>query len=312
MKKYIEYSALFGCMLTFAAFAACASDGKDRYADSPKNDIIITQPDSADGGDSDDLPETPEMPNAPQLPETPQLPSAPQAPDDGQTSIRPQAPPQPEKPTAEYVRVDVNGLNVRSGPATSFPSLGVVESGVLLKPISIENCWYRIEYRNRTAYVSARPDYTSEIAFDIGNIDGNVESVVEEGIRVLGTEYVYGATRYHDGKGRLIGGFTTDAFDCSSLMQYIFYKGSGRLLGVTSRAQSVQGEFIQKSQIKRGDLLFFTNASRKNNTGLERVGHVALYLGNNYILHTASDYAKIEQISPARWNYYISARRILS
>ena len=57
--------------------------------------------------------------------------------------------------------------------------------------------------------------------------------------------------------------------------------------------------------------MFFTNASRKNNTGVERIGHVAMYLGDNYILHTASDYAKIEKISSTRWGYYIQSQRML-
>ena len=56
--------------------------------------------------------------------------------------------------------------------------------------------------------------------------------------------------------------------------------------------------------------MFFTNATRKDKVGIERIGHVALYLGDNYILHTASDYAKIEQISQARWSYYITSRRV--
>ena len=57
--------------------------------------------------------------------------------------------------------------------------------------------------------------------------------------------------------------------------------------------------------------MFFTNASRKNNTGIERVGHVAIYLGGNYILHTASDHAVIEPISATRWSYYITTRDVL-
>jgi cell wall-associated NlpC family hydrolase len=58
-------------------------------------------------------------------------------------------------------------------------------------------------------------------------------------------------------------------------------------------------------------LLFFTNDSRKDNKGIERVGHVALYLGDNLILHTASDYAKIEEISTKRWSYFIQAQRMV-
>ncbi|MDE7306575.1 MAG: C40 family peptidase, partial [Clostridia bacterium] len=127
----------------------------------------------------------------------------------------------------------------------------------------------------------------------------------------LGTPYVYGAVRLHDGKGNMLKGFTKNAFDCSSLMQYMFYEGAGKLLNVTTRTQVSQGKTVSKSQLKRGDLMFFTNASRKNNTGVERIGHVAIYLGDNYILHTASDYAKIEQISATRWGYFIQAQRML-
>ena len=35
------------------------------------------------------------------------------------------------------------------------------------------------------------------------------------------------------------------------------------------------------------------------------------YLGENLILHTASDYAKIEEISAARWKYYIQSQRMI-
>ena len=49
----------------------------------------------------------------------------------------------------------------------------------------------------------------------------------------------------------------------------------------------------------------------RDSTGIERVGHVAIYLGDNYILHTASDYARIEQISSLRWSYYIETRDFL-
>ncbi len=137
------------------------------------------------------------------------------------------------------------------------------------------------------------------------------ESVIEEGAKLLGTPYVYGAVRYHDGNGNLNKNFTVSAFDCSSLTQYIFYKGANVLLNVTTRTQIYQGTTIAKTDLQRGDLLFFTNASRYNNTGIERIGHVALYLGNNLILHTSSDYAKIEEISSQRWSYFIQAQRMV-
>ncbi|MGN0805404.1 MAG: C40 family peptidase [Candidatus Coproplasma sp.] len=141
--------------------------------------------------------------------------------------------------------------------------------------------------------------------------DSLIEAVILEGGKCLGVPYVYGATRYLDENGKRISSFNSMQFDCSSLMQYIFKLGAGVNLKLNTRTQIYQGTTVKKSEIQRGDLLFFTNDARKNNVGIERVGHVALYLGDNYILHTSSDYARIEQISTKRWSYYIQAQRIL-
>ena len=139
--------------------------------------------------------------------------------------------------------------------------------------------------------------------------DESVEDVLDEGYKLIGVPYVYGAVRFHDGKGNLLGGFSAQKFDCSSLVQYIFYQGAGELLQVTTRTQVVQGEYVPKSKLQRGDCIYFTNEDRQYKTGVERVGHVAVYLGNDYILHTASDYARIEKMSAKRWSFYIEARR---
>jgi cell wall-associated NlpC family hydrolase len=141
--------------------------------------------------------------------------------------------------------------------------------------------------------------------------DEDVESVIEEGYKLLGVPYVYGAVRFHDGKGNLLGGFSAQKFDCSSLVQYAFYKGAGVKLGVHTRAQVVQGKPVKRADLQRGDCIYFTNEDRRYNTGIERVGHVAIYLGNDYILHTASDYARIEKLTAKRWSFYIEARRFL-
>ena len=217
--------------------------------------------------------------------------------------------PEPQPARAEYVYVLSNGLNIRTGAGTNYSSLGTVEKDVLLKYDGVQNGWYKTYYCGKTAYVSANTKYTTVVSMK--ESDARVERVIEEGLRYMGVPYVYGATRLHDGKGNKLKGFTTSKFDCSSLMQYIFYEGAGVLLDVNTRTQIKQGKKVASGDLKRGDLMFFTNASRYYNTGIERVGHVALYLGDNYILHTASDYAKVEQISATRWSYFIEARRVL-
>lgn len=216
--------------------------------------------------------------------------------------------PQPKIERAEYVMPTSDGVNLRSGAGTGYKTLGSAEKNTLYALIGNENGWYKIAYNNGFANISSK--YCKVVELD-KSADTAIERVIEEGCKYLGVKYVYGATRYHDGSGKKLSGFTTSAFDCSSLMQYIFKMGAGVNLQVNTRTQIYQGTTVKINDIRRGDLLFFTNASRKNNKGIERVGHVALYLGDNYILHTASDYAKIEQISTTRWGYYIQAQRIL-
>lgn len=301
------------CSLPFAACAAPESGGTDLPPESGTEPPVY-----------EPLPETPDVPEEPALPETPEepeIPAEPEAPTDPETPVVPEepAPPTvvvppaviepPASPKSEYVKVLTNGLNVRKGAGTNYASLGTVENEILLHYIEKSGNWYKTYFRGEIAYVSAGTQYTKLTSLEQGK--PAVERVIEEGLKFMGVPYVYGATRYHDGSGTRLNGFTESKFDCSSLMQYIFYKGANVLLNVTTRTQVLQGTEVKKANIERGDLLFFTNSTRKNYTGIERIGHVALYLGDNYILHTASDYAKVEQISAQRWSYYITARRVL-
>ena len=213
-----------------------------------------------------------------------------------------------EKETyAFYLLINTDGLNVRSGAGTGYSVVGQVSENRLIGYYGQKGDWYETRYRGKIAYVSK--SYVT--VFTMQKASDEIETVIEEGVKYLGTPYVYGATRLHNGYGTMLSGFTTNAFDCSSYMQYIFYEGADKILQTTTRTQVFQGTEVKKSEIERGDLLFMTNASRYYNTGVERIGHVALYLGNNLILHTASDYANIEEISPTRWKYYITARRML-
>lgn len=208
----------------------------------------------------------------------------------------------------DYIKISAGNVNIRSGAGTEYKSLGVAEKDTLYKLCGKYGKWYKTVYKDKEAYIYA--DYCTSVHTDCCQ-SKSLENVIEEGCKLLGTPYVYGAVRYHNGSGVLLSGFDKNKFDCSSLMQYIFKKGASVNLQVTTRTQVFQGVTVAKSELKRGDLMFFTNSSRKNLTGTERIGHVALYLGDNYILHTASDYAKIEKISSARWGYYVQAQRII-
>ncbi len=305
MKKFFKTIslALAFSFLGLAPLAAC--ENRENVDESNLLEKLpgITVPDEKEFpvvGNEDPTVETPQTPEDPPV-ETPQTPENPTV------EIPSQNPPVPAK--AQYVRALVSNLNVRTGAGTGYKSLGQIEKGVLLDLKGKSGDWYETVFCGQRAFVSASKNLTALSELDLAA--EKIEAVISEGLKYMGVPYVYGATRYHDGKGNLLRGFTASKFDCSSLMQYVFYLGAGVKLDVTTRTQIKQGTAVAKGNIRRGDLLFFTNASRFYNTGIERVGHVALYLGDNYILHTASDYAKVEQISGKRWSYFLEARRVL-
>ncbi len=216
----------------------------------------------------------------------------------------------PETPVvakAQYARCTGSSVHFRAGAGTEFSVVGSAKQGETYAVVGKTGNWYKTFYRGKTAYISA--SYVS--LFSLEKTENGAEKAIDEGYKLLGVPYVYGAIRFHDGNGKLLAGFTAQKFDCSSLVQYVFYQGTGVKIGVTTRVQVTQGKYVHPDDLQRGDCIYFTNEARQHKTGIERVGHVAVYLGDGYILHTASDYARIEKMSKQRWDFYIEARRFV-
>lgn len=213
--------------------------------------------------------------------------------------------------TVSYIRSKANSINIRLKPNTSSTVIGSIDKGELLIHHGISGGYYITRFKEKTAYITASKAYTELIAL---NSSGNnaIEKALSIGSELMGKPYELGAERLHWGNGILNKNFTGYTYDCSSLMQYMYYKSNKTLLDVTTRKQVLQGTSVSRKNLKRGDLLFFTNSYRYNFSGVERIGHVGVYLGDNYMLHTASDHALIEPISSNRWSYYVTARRVIA
>ena len=206
-----------------------------------------------------------------------------------------------------YAVSTVNGLRIRASASTSGTVVGTLDKNDAVVFTEKVNDFYKTIYKEKVAYVYAPYCDIMEISAE----EDKIEKAIELGASLLGYPYVWGSQRYHWGNGKLNSDYVHGKYDCSALVLYIYYKTNGVILDVTSRAQAYNGTAVNKSDLKRGDLMFFTNESRKNLSGNERIGHVGIYFGNNYILHTASDHAVIEPISNTRWGYYITARRVV-
>ncbi|MGM0836458.1 MAG: C40 family peptidase [Bacillota bacterium] len=127
------------------------------------------------------------------------------------------------------------------------------------------------------------------------------DQIIRTGKKYLGTPYVFGAPSNRE-----------DIFDCSSFVRHV-YGLHGIELPRNSRQQYQVGQTIPFSKLRKGDLLFFTTPKRKKRQGLERIGHVAIYLGNQTILHTARNETKvtITSLSPYWKKVIIGAKRII-
>lgn len=217
--------------------------------------------------------------------------------------------PAPAVSYSYMIKSNTSSLNIRSAPNTGAAVVGKMDKGDMLRFEGESNGWYKTVYKQKTAYVYAGNSYAYIVKMTQSN--EKVESVIAIGETLMGYPYVWGSQRYHWGNGKLNTNFVQGEYDCSALMQYIYYHGANVNLDLTTRTQVLQGREVASGDLQRGDLMFFTNSSRYNLSGAERIGHVALYLGDNYILHTASDFAVIEEISSARWKYFIVAKRFV-
>ncbi|UJF31384.1 C40 family peptidase [Paenibacillus hexagrammi] len=145
--------------------------------------------------------------------------------------------------------------------------------------------------------------YKSVQASDTGRSNGHIaQRIIAKGMNYLGTPYVFGA-KY---------GQTKD-FDCSSFLKYIFASEQIKLPR-DSREQSQVGTSITKDDLQDGDLLFFTTPERKNKEGVQRIGHVALYMGNGLILHTFRPGigVTVSEFTGQWQQRFIEARRVLT
>lgn len=302
--KRIAATALAVCAIFLPVCASYQSVRGTEYGDYES---------SEEGGISESFPESaPE--NGIVEPSVPPEEGIPTPPEENTPTI---VPPSGEKPSegddAEemerlYITCRGNGVNLRTGAGTGYEAAATAQKGEAYAVLFKKNGWYCVYYRGKKLYFSEK--YAEEFRLKKSENE-KTEAVLEEGYALLGTPYVYGAVRLHDGNGYFYKKFTTNAFDCSSLTQYVFYRGAKKSIGTTTRIQVKQGKFVKKSELSRGDCIYFTNATRYNNTGTERIGHVAIYLGDNYILHTSSDYARIEKLTAARMRYYVEARRFV-
>jgi hypothetical protein len=125
-------------------------------------------------------------------------------------------------------------------------------------------------------------------------------SVIRTGERYRGVPYRWG------------GNTPSEGFDCSGFTRYVFGR-HGVSIPRTSRQQATVGRRLPRSwsAVRPGDLVMFANAGG-------RINHVAIYAGNNRILHSTSSGGGVRYddltTQRGRWfrDHMVEARRVVS
>jgi lipoprotein Spr len=97
-------------------------------------------------------------------------------------------------------------------------------------------------------------------------------------------------------------------FDCSSFTKFIFAKEGIHLIW-GSNAQSKQGIHVDKKNLQKGDLVFFSVGTPG------KIGHVGIYIGGGKFIHNTTGSVHgltIGNLNSANYQKrYITARRVL-
>lgn len=129
--------------------------------------------------------------------------------------------------------------------------------------------------------------------------DAMIADLLKEANRHIGKPYRHGM------KG-------PNAFDCSGFTSYV-YKQFGFSISPASRIQYTDGVQVDRKNLRKGDLVFFTSRSSGKN-----VGHVGIVVsadnetGDFKFIHASIRGVKISDCEGYYKNRYVGARRIIT
>ena len=190
-----------------------------------------------------------------------------------------------------YKDMDEKGPSVGAGLKAGQSVVVLAEAG---------DGWLKVVADGRIGY--ARTGATDYVPFaKRPEWERTADSIIEAGLAYLGTPYEFDAS---------LG--QTATFDCSSFVNYL-YEMHGMDMPRNSRQQSGLGKPVAFDDLRKGDLLFFTTPKRADKEGVDRVGHVAIYVGGGKVLHTfrVGIGVTVTQLDDHWKGRFLSAKRII-
>lgn len=183
-----------------------------------------------------------------------------------------------------YVTADA--LTVRSQDSKTSKSVGYVHKGDSVTIKDSSNGFYQITYKGKTAYVSQKYVSSKKVT----------ASATKKTSSSKGQKIANYATKFVGNPYRWGGTSLTRGADCSGFIKAVYQK-FGYNLPHSSSALRSKGTGVSSSNKKAGDVVCYS-------------GHVALYIGNNKIVHAANSRKGII-ISNVSYMKVVAIRRIV-
>ena len=113
------------------------------------------------------------------------------------------------------------------------------------------------------------------------------DKIVSFAKKYIGYGYTWGGTSPSKG------------FDCSGFVYYV-YNSCGYSLSRSCQVQATSGTAVSKSNLAKGDLVFFDNGSNGS------IGHVGIYIGGGKIIHAENERTGVrtDTINSGYYNKY--------
>ena len=204
--------------------------------------------------------------------------------------------------------IDGSVVNMRSGPSTSNGTVTQLRRGNEVEIFGFNCGWYKVRTnKGQIGYIRSdllklldKPTENHGTAY--GSNSGSSSSssssksagqkLADYAVELVGCAYVYGGT-------------STSGFDCSGFTQYCA-RNNGITINRTATAQLKNGEYVERSDLQPGDLVFFGYGSSAS--------HVGIYIGDGKFVHAqnSSTGVVITSLSQAYYDSrYLTARRIV-
>lgn len=216
-------------------------------------------------------------------------------------------------------RLEKMGHSVQVGAFTHLNNAVMLEQELALRGIDAyyfrdESGLYKVRFGNHPTYAAARRE--AEAMQQQQLIDSffivipeayAAARISKSGRGDLREELIRTAKSFIGVPYRWGGADSETGFDCSGLTM-VCYRLNGLNMQRNSRAQFKTGREIKKSELRKGDLVFFATGGGK------RVSHVGIYIGKGQFIHAprTGKNVRIARLDTPYFNRtYVGARSFL-